>query len=82
MLIHAKNRTLLRPDAHQGGFLPFENLRAVSLSNRGLINFGSGLVHDPSALDDYQLSGNEVAIGACQEECSAGDIFRQFDSAE
>ncbi len=48
----------------------------------GLINFGSGLVHDPSALHDYQLSGNEVAIGACQEEGGAGDVFRQFDSAE
>ena len=31
-------------DAQQGEFLPFENLRAVSLSNRGLTNFGSGLI--------------------------------------
>ncbi len=31
LLIHASNRRLLRPDAHQRGFL-------------GLINFGSGLI--------------------------------------
>ncbi len=31
LLIHAANRFLLRPDAHQGRFLPFENLRAVRL---------------------------------------------------
>jgi len=31
LLIHAANRCLLRPDAHQRGFL-------------GLINFGSGLI--------------------------------------
>ncbi len=55
MLIHATKASLLQSDAHQGRFLPFENLRAVSqsnlsnhsrtlsLSNRGLINFGSGL---------------------------------------
>ncbi len=91
VLWYGANSSSPRPDAHQGGFLPFENLRAglrvslsrtLSLSNRGQINVGSGLVHDPSALDDYQLSGNEVTIGACQEEGGAGNIFRQFDSAE
>ncbi len=35
---------MLRSDAHQRRFLSFENLRAVSPSNRGLIYFGSGLV--------------------------------------
>ncbi|MCZ6451967.1 MAG: hypothetical protein O6918_14040, partial [Deltaproteobacteria bacterium] len=39
---------LPRSNAHQGKFLPFENLRAVSLSNRGLINVGSGLIDHTS----------------------------------
>jgi len=64
LLIYAPNRYLLRSDAHQSKFLPFENLRAglrvsllsiflgvvslsnqsrtLGLSNRELINFGSG----------------------------------------
>jgi len=34
----------MRSDAQPGECLPFEKLRAVSLSTRWLINFGSGLI--------------------------------------
>ncbi len=49
---------------------------------RQLINFGSGLVHDPPALHHYQLSGDEIAIRACQKEGSADNVLRKFDPAE
>ncbi len=41
LLIHAANRGLLRPDAHQRGFL-------------GLINFGSGLIFSHRLVDDVR----------------------------
>jgi len=58
---------LSRSDDHQGRFLPFENLRAVSLSNRGLINFGSGL----TALIEALLTigpGLESVYRECKKE--------------
>jgi len=40
------------------------------------------LVHDPATLDDEQLSGNEITIGAGKKERRADDVCRCFDAFE
>lgn len=44
--------------------------------------FLTGLVHHAAAFDNQQLAGNEVAIGARQEQSRADDIGGSFDAAK
>ena len=57
LLIHAANRCLLRPDAHQRGFL-------------GLINFGSGLT--PHHGLTYVALGACPHLSACPAQAGPG----------